>query len=70
VGDLEMKEWFRKLFYNEYEIIVWDSTAMKTFYLRKISKISHNEIKGVDMDKKYFEYKTVEPFNYKIRKLH
>lgn len=65
-----MSEWFKKLFYNEYEVIVWDAEKTRKFNLRKITKITHNQIKGIDIDKMQFEYNTVEPFNYKIRKIH
>ena len=67
---MEMIKWIKAFFDNQYEIMVWDSVDVKTFYLKKINKITHTQIKGIDVENKYFEYNTVEPFNYKIRKIH
>ena len=76
-------QWWLSLFINEYELIVWfhaetSETAeglktikrtQKTFMLKSISKKSPNEIRGKDIFGKDFEIKTVEPFDYQIRKL-
>ena len=76
-------EWFVSLFVNEYELIVWFHAeteisaeglktvkrVSKTFLLKAISKKTPKHIKGTDIFGKAFEIKTVEPFDYQIRKL-
>lgn len=74
-----IKSWF----YEEYELTVWyvyetseDPRGMKTvkrkeriYYLRDIVKHKPTHIIGEDMNGKRFEIKTVEPFDYQIRKI-
>lgn len=76
-------EWFIGLFVNEYELIIWfhnetdiSQEGLKTvrrtrreFLLKSISKSNSKHIKGTDAFGKPFEIKTVEPFDYQIRKL-
>lgn len=76
-------EWFVGLFVNEYELIVWfhnetdiSEEGLKTirrtkreFLLKSISKSTNKHVKGTDAFGKPFEIKTVEPFDYQIRKL-
>ena len=76
-------EWLVSLFVNEFELIVWFHSETqitdrgikhikrveRTFLLKKITKKSPKHIKGIDIFGKHFEIKTVEPFDYQIRKL-
>jgi len=73
-----------KLLYEEYELTVWylkDSVrdkdgnitttrSHKRYLLKKISKKTPKHIKGKDMDGRAFEIRTVEPFDYQIRKIY
>ena len=75
--------WF-KFYYEEYELTVWylqDSVrdkdgnitttrTSKRYLLKSISKKSPKHIKGKDMDGRQFEIRTVEPFDYQIRKIY
>ena len=75
--------WF-KFYYEEYELTVWylkDSVrdkdgnitttrSHKRYLLKKISKKTPKHIKGKDMDGRAFEIRTVEPFDYQIRKIY
>ena len=76
-------EWIISIFIDEFELIVWfhDETEFtdrgnktirrtkRTFILKKITKKKPNWIVGKDIFGKPFEIKTVEPFDYQIRKL-
>lgn len=76
-------EWFIGFFVNEYELVVWFHNetdisvdglktvrrTKKEFLLKSISKKQPTHIKGTDAFGKEFEIKTVEPFDYQIRKL-
>jgi|TARA_R110000803_G_scaffold42597_2_gene91191 hypothetical protein len=76
-------EWLISLFVDEFELIVWFHNeteisdrgtktikrTMKTFILKKITKKKPNWIVGKDAFGKPFEIKTVEPFDYQIRKI-
>jgi len=73
-----------KLLYEEYELTVWylkDSVrdkdgnitttrTSKRYLLKKISKKTPKHIKGKDMEGRAFEIRTVEPFDYQIRKIY
>jgi len=78
-----LRLWF-KIIYEEYELTVWylkDSVrdkdgnitttrSHKRYLLKKISKKTPKHIKGKDMDGRAFEIRTVEPFDYQIRKIY
>lgn len=75
-------EWVLSFFQEEYELTVWfvgatteDKEGVKTttrsckiFVLKEISKKTQTHIVGKDAFGKPFEIKTVEPFDYQIRK--
>ena len=75
--------WF-KFYYEEYELTVWylqdairdkdgnitTTRTSKRYLLKSISKKSPKHIKGKDMDGRQFEIRTVEPFDYQIRKIY
>lgn len=78
------KAWWESLFKNEYEVNVWffagavkneDGSATplrrskKVFVLKEITKKTDRHIVGQDVFGKPFEIKTVEPFDYYIRKV-
>jgi hypothetical protein len=78
------KEWFAALFKDEYEVTVWFfagavfdeagnrvplSRSKKVFILKNITKKTQTHIVGTDVFGKPFEIKTVEPFDYFIRKV-
>lgn len=77
-------DWWGSLFTNEYEVTVWfhagalpdaegkavpRSRSKKVFVLKSIAKKSDRHILGEDVFGKPFEIKTVEPFDYFIRKV-
>ena len=76
-------QWWLSLFKEEYELIVWFHAetiehqdglktikrTQKTFMLKDVSKKTSTHIVGKDIFNKPFEIKTVEPFDYQIRKL-
>ena len=76
-------QWWISLFKEEYELIVWfhsetiiQEDGVKTirrmrkeFQLKDITKKSPTHIVGKDIFGKPFEIKTVEPFDYQIRKI-
>ena len=78
-----LRLWF-KIIYEEYELTVWylkDSVrdkdgnitttrSHKRYLLKKISKKTPKHIKGKDMEGRAFEIRTLEPFDYQIRKIY
>lgn len=78
-----LRLWF-KIFYEEYELTVWflkdserdnrgnivTTRTHKRYLLKKITKKTPKHIKGKDMDGRAFEIRTVEPFDYQIRKIY
>jgi len=83
LGKAILRLWF-KIFYEEYELTVWylkdserdsygnivTTRTHKRYLLKKISKKTPKHIKGKDMDGRAFEIRTVEPFDYQIRKIY
>ena len=72
MGDLEMMQWIKNLLRPpEYEVTIWYADASsKTFTFRKVSEISNQYISGKDTQGNKFEYSSMEPFNYQIKKIH
>jgi len=78
-----MWQWWLSLFKEEYELIVWFHAetvehqdglktikrSQKTFMLKDVTKKTSTHIVGKDIFGKPFEIKTVEPFDYQLRKL-
>ena len=76
-------QWWLSLFKEEYELIVWFHSetiehqdglktirrSQKTFMLKDVTKKTSTHIVGKDIFNKPFEIKTVEPFDYQLRKL-
>jgi len=75
--------WFKKVAYEEYELTVWfkdkeeiidgrkvHPRTKKIFKLKSIGKRTPTHVKGVELDGKAFEIRTVEPFDYMIRKIY
>jgi len=76
-----MIKWIKSFFQKEIELTVWfhaetviSGDGMKTitrskkiFRLRRIIKSTPTHIIAEDLDKKQFEIKTVEPFDYLVR---
>jgi hypothetical protein len=71
----KIKHWWLTLIREEYELTVWfvNATGGKTakvFNLKDVKKKTQNHITGTDMNGKFFEIKTVEPFDYQLRKIY
>ena len=80
----KISNWFKKIAYEEYELTVWfDDTSVtdkdgniastkskKVFILKSVSKKTPRHIKGVELDGKNFEIRTVKPFDYMLRKIY
>lgn len=64
-----------KLFNDMYEVTLYfdsetDSMTSETYTLKHISKITDTYLKGVDADGLKIEFRSVKPFDYKIKKLY
>lgn len=81
----KIKEWFKDVFYEEYEVIVWfpkrikvfgndpeiiEYAEPKTFHLSDVSVLTQTEIAGKDLDGNPVIIKTSYPFNYNFKKIH
>ena len=76
-----MVNWIKSFFQKEIELTVWFHSETvttadgvttvtrkkKVFNLGRIIKITPTHIIAEDMDKKRFEVKTIEPFDYLVR---
>tara|TARA_B100001287_G_scaffold212044_1_gene180895 strand:- start:312 stop:560 length:249 start_codon:yes stop_codon:yes gene_type:complete len=78
-----ISNWFKELAYEEYELTVWfkdkeeiidgrkiHPRTKKVFRLKNVSKKTPTHIKGQELDGKNFEIRTVEPFDYMLRKIY
>ena len=80
----KISNWFKKIAYEEYELTVWfddasvidkdgniaSTKSKKVFILKSVSKKTPTHIKGVELDGKNFEIRTVKPFDYMLRKIY
>ena len=77
--------WWNTLIKEEFELTVWfdggvvtdadgnttpNPKSKKVFSLESISKRTPTHVKGVELDGKAFEIRTVQPFDYMIRKIY
>ncbi len=77
--------WWNTLIKEEFELTVWfdggvvidadgnttpNPKSKKVFSLKSISKRTPTHVKGVELDGKAFEIRTVQPFDYMIRKIY
>jgi hypothetical protein len=79
----KLKNWIEILLFEEYELTIWTVKEVKVmpdgakvskkeknvYSLQSIDKKTNNHIVGKDMNKMIFEIKTVEPFDFQIRKI-
>lgn len=78
-----MLEYFKKIAYEEYELTVWfqdkeeiidgrkiHPKSKKVFKLKSVSKKTPTHIKGKELDGTDFEIRTVQPFDYMLRKIY
>lgn len=79
----KLKNWIEILLFEEYELTIWTVKEVKVmpdgakvskkeknvYSLQSIDKKTTNHIVGKDMNKMIFEIKTVEPFDFQIRKI-
>lgn len=79
----KLKNWIETLLFEEYELTIWTIKEVKVmadgsrvskkqknvYSLRSIDTKTNWHIVGKDMNKMIFEIKTVEPFDFQIRKI-
>ena len=80
-----LEKWWKTVTTEEYELTVWfdggssedkdgnltpNPKSKKVFSLKSISKRTPTHIKGSELDGKSFEIRTVQPFDYMIRKIY
>ena len=63
--------WFTKVFEDYYIVeLKLKGGGKNSFHLKRLSKITNNYIKGVDLSGRKVEYKTHEPFDYLVIKVY
>lgn len=75
-------EWVKSFFQKEYEVTIWfvvetvtseslktKSRADKKFRLKKLHKITQNQLIGVSVDGSPIYIKTAEKFDYQVLKV-
>ena len=67
--------WIYRLFNDMYEVSLFfdtdtDKPTSEKYMLKHINKISATYLKGIDEEGLQVEFKSVKPFDYKIRKLY
>jgi len=72
-------DFFRDLFYEEYEVTIWfkvketefkRESTKKVFHFKEITKKSQTHFVGKTQSGEQVVIKTTEPFDYCIRKIH
>ena len=67
-----IKNYFKTLFLEEYQVVIWnDGADDRTIYaLKKIEKIDPNNLVGVLTTGEKFEMCVQTPFNFTVKKIH
>ena len=60
--------WLYKLFNDLYEVHLIFPERNEVYYLQHLKKIDNKQLKGIDRDGCRIEFKSVEPFDYRIKK--
>ena len=71
-GLLSIRRWIKEYYRVEYELKIWFpgvETPPETYQLSNISKKTQTHIVGQDMFKKFFEIKTTDPMNFRIKRI-
>jgi len=72
-------EYFKDLFYEEYEVTIWfkvktsqfeTESTKKVFHFKSIQKKTQTHFVGIDKSGEVVEIKTTEPFDFQIKKVH
>lgn len=72
---MKKRGWLYRLFNDLYEITLYfdtesDNPTSEKYILKHISKLNQNYLKGIDENGYKVEFKSVKPFDYKIKKLY
>jgi hypothetical protein len=67
--------WLYKLFNDMFEVTLYfdtdtDKPTSEKYMMSHVSKITDTYLKGIDEEGLQVEFKSVKPFDYKIRKLY
>jgi len=71
-----LKEWWLTATTEQYELTVWfpkgidEPKSKKIFFLSDVTKKTQTHFIGKDLDGKKFEIRTVEPFDFYLRKIY
>ena len=68
----KIKQWFKGLFADEYELTIWFQGAenKKIFKVKSISKKTQTHIIAKDIEGNQIEIRTEKKFDYQLRKLY
>jgi hypothetical protein len=72
---MKKRGWLYRLFNDLYEVTLYfdtesDNPTSEKYILKHISKLNQNYLKGIDENSYKVEFKSVKPFDYKIKKLY
>lgn len=70
---MKKKGFLYRLFNDLYEVTLYfdtdtDTPSSEKYMLRHVSKLTNTYIKGIDEEGFNVEFKSVKPFDYKIKK--
>lgn len=67
----KIKDFFLKIFTEEYQVVIWYEPDKKSVYnFKKIIKLTDTQISAVKTTGEKFEMKVKEPFNYQVTKVY
>ena len=62
------RSWLYRLFNDLYEVHLIFPDRQEVYYLQHLKKIDNKQLKGIDREGHRIEFKSVEPFDYRIKK--
>ena len=67
----KIKNFFKTLFTEEYQVVIWYDPEKKSVYsFKKINKLTDTQISAVKTTGEKFDMKVKEPFNYQVTKVY
>lgn len=66
--NLKKRNWLYRLFNDLYEVHLIFDDRQEIYWLRYIKRIDNKQLKAVDENGHKIEFRSVEPFDYRIKK--
>jgi hypothetical protein len=65
---IKKRSWLYRLFNDLYEVHLIFPDRQEIYWLQHLKKIDNKQLRGLDQEGNRIEFRSVEPFDYRIKK--